>query len=87
VLTRSIDLGTMSAFRLFSAVSFPLQVFSYVFPFLINSLWLMLMHVQLRIPLLLTFDSPKYIAISLISCNSGAFVFSAYFSYIVLRPT
>lgn len=33
MLTRSIDLGTMSAFRLFSAVSFPLQVLSYVFPF------------------------------------------------------
>lgn len=50
----------------------------------------MLMHVQLRIPFLLTAQLPEVYCdltpcVLFFSCsNSGAFVFSAHFSYIVL---
>lgn len=51
----------------------------------------MLMHVQLRIPLLLITQFPEVHCdlthcVLFFSCsNSGAFVFSAHFSYIVLN--
>jgi hypothetical protein len=87
VLTRSIDLGTMFTSRFFSAVSFSLRTFC-VFCSSWHYLFSMLMHVQLRIPLLAVIYLPEVHCdpthyVTFLSC-SNLLSFTATRSYNVL---